>query len=57
MAPLFCLRNHALLLKLRLTIVLLLGLLLNAKVRLGTFSALSGLVALPNLLAAALQQR
>ena len=50
MAPLFCLLNQALLLKLKLTIVLLLGLLLKAKVRLGVFSALGGLVALLNLL-------
>ncbi|CZB11353.1 hypothetical protein FLM9_102 [Candidatus Synechococcus spongiarum] len=50
MAPLFCLLNQALLLKLRLTILLLLGLLLKAKVRLGVFSALGGLVALVNLL-------
>ena len=38
------------LLKLKLTIVLLLGLLLKAKVRLGVFSTLGGLVALLNLL-------
>ena len=50
MAPLFCLLNQALLLKLKLTIVLLLGLLLKAKVRLGAFSALGGLVGLLNLL-------
>ena len=48
MVPLFCLVNQALLLKLKLTIVLLLGLLLKAKVRLGFFSALGGLVALLN---------
>jgi len=53
MAPLFCLLNQALLLKLKLTIVLLLGLLLKAKVRLGVFSALGGLVALLNLLVVA----
>lgn len=53
MAPLFCLVNQALLLKLKLTILLLLGLLLKAKVRLGIFSALGGLVALLNLLVAA----
>ena len=50
MAPLFCLLNQALLLKLKLTILLLLGLLLKAKVRLGVFSALGSLVALVNLL-------
>ena len=50
MAPLFRLVNQALLLKLKLTILLLLGLLLKAKVRLGMFSALGGLVALLNLL-------
>ena len=53
MAPLFCLFNQALLLKLKLTILLLLGLLLKAKVRLGVFSALGGLVALVNLLVVA----
>ena len=37
-------------LKLKLTIVLLLGLLLKAEVRLGVFSTLGGLVALLNLL-------
>ncbi|MCY4173051.1 MAG: hypothetical protein OXF25_03100 [Cyanobacteria bacterium MAG CAR3_bin_5] len=64
MAPLFCLLNKALLLKLKFTIFLLLGLLLKARVRLGVFSALGGLVALLNLLvvaalvaALALQQR
>lgn len=62
-APLFCLVNQALLLKLKLTILLLLSLLLKAKVRLGMFSALGGLVALLNLLvvaalvAALVQQR
>lgn len=53
MAPLLCLLNQALLLKLKLTILLLLGLLLKAKVRLGVFSALGGLVALVNLLVVA----
>ena len=53
MAPLFCLLNQALLLKLKLTIVLLLALLLKARVRLGVFSALGGLVALLNLLVVA----
>lgn len=53
MAPLFCLLNKALLLKLKLTIFLLLGLLLKARVRLGVFSALGGLVALVNLLVVA----
>ena len=53
MAPLFCLVNQALLLKLKLTILLLLGLLLKAKVRLGIFSALGGLVTLLNLLVVA----
>lgn len=53
MAPLFCLVNQALLLKLKLTILLLLGLLLKARVRLGIFSALGGLVTLLNLLVVA----
>lgn len=53
MAPLFCLVNQALLLKLKLAVFLLLGLLLKARVRLGVFSALGGLVALLNLLVAA----
>ncbi|MYK91358.1 MAG: hypothetical protein F4026_04280 [Synechococcus sp. SB0669_bin_8] len=53
MAPLFCLLNKALLLKLKLTIVLLLGLLPPAQARLGVLSALAGLVALVNLLVVA----
>ena len=53
MTPLFCLLNKALLLKLKLTIILLLGLLLKTKVHLGVFSALGGLVALLNVLVVA----